>query len=500
MRSSGILMHITSLPGAYGVGTMGKQAFAFVDFLKKTGQSYWQILPLNPTGYGDSPYQSCSTFAGNHYLIDLDTLVEEGLLMKEELENIQWNRQEEKVDFGLLYNNKLKVLRLAYKRFAGGEDFDEFCQRNSSWLPDFALFMALKDRNGGKPWYEWSAPVKFRNTGAIESARNGLREQIRFFCFVQYLFSKQWNALHTYATENGIQIIGDVPIYVPRDSVEVWCDPQLFQLNEDLDPEAVAGCPPDAFSEDGQLWGNPLYRWDVHKETGYAWWIRRLAAAGQWYDVVRVDHFRGFEAYWSVPYGDTNARGGKWIKGPDMDFVTAVKEGLPELQMIAEDLGYLTQEVLDLRDNSGFPGMKVLEFAFDSKEPSDYLPHTYTRNTVCYTGTHDNMTMRQWFETASEEAVDYATRYMTLSKKEGLVWGTIRTAMASVSDMCIIQIQDYLNLGGEARMNFPGTMSDSNWTWRMKNGALTKALEKRILAMTELYARLPEKKIEVTAE
>ena len=500
MRSSGILMHITSLPGAYGVGTMGKQAFAFVDFLKNAGQSYWQILPLNPTGYGDSPYQSCSTFAGNHYLIDLDALVEEGLLKKEELENIQWSNREEKADFGLLYNNRLKVLRLAYNRFTGGEVFDQFCEKNSSWLPDFALFMALKDRNGGKPWYDWAAPVKFRHPGAIESARNGLREQIRFYSFVQFLFSKQWNALHTYANENGIKIIGDVPIYVPRDSVDVWCEPHYFQLDEQLDPVAVAGCPPDAFSADGQLWGNPLYRWDVHKETGYRWWIRRLAAAGEWYDVIRVDHFRGFEAYWSVPFGDTNARGGQWIKGPGMDFIDAVKESLPKLNMIAEDLGFLTQEVLDLRDNSGFPGMKVLEFAFDSKEPSDYLPHTYTRNTVCYTGTHDNMTMRQWFETASEEAVAYAARYMNLTKKEGLVWGTIRTAMASVSDLCIIQLQDYLNLGAEARMNFPGTMSDSNWTWRMKNGMLTKALEKRILELTELYARLPEKKKEETAE
>ena len=500
MRSSGILMHITSLPGNYGIGTMGKQAFAFVDFLKQAGQSYWQILPLNPTGYGDSPYQSCSTFAGNHYLIDLDLLVEEGLLEQQELDGIQWSCREDKVDFGTQYHNKLKVLRLAYKRFEGGEEFDAFCQKNSSWLPDFALFMALKDRNGGKPWYDWSMPIKFRNPGAIDSARNGLREQIRFYSFVQYLFSKQWNALHDYAAENGIKIIGDVPIYVPRDSVEVWCDPQLFQLDEELNPVVVAGCPPDAFSADGQLWGNPIYRWDAMKENGYQWWLRRLAAAGDWYDVIRVDHFRGFEAYWAVPYGDINARGGKWVKGPDMDFIRALKEGLPQLNMIAEDLGYLTQEVLDLRDGSGFPGMKVLEFAFDSKEPSDYLPHTYTRNTVCYTGTHDNMTMRQWFETTDPEAVEFATKYMSLTKKEGLVWGTIRTAMASVSDMCIIQLQDYLNLGGEARRNFPGTMTDANWTWRLKDGMLGKKLAGKIYDLTELYARLPEMKNEDPAE
>ena len=492
MRSSGILMHITSLPGAYGIGTMGDEAFAFVDFLKEAGQSYWQILPLNPTGYGDSPYQSCSTFAGNHYLIDLDKLVEEGLLEKEDLEGIEWSRREDKVDFGLQYNAKLKVLRKAYARFQGGAEFDTFCADNSDWLPDFALFMALKDRNGGKPWYDWSDPIKFRHEGAIHSARNGLQNQIRFYSFVQFLFHKQWNALRTYAAENGIKIIGDVPIYVPRDSVEVWCAPHLFQLDQQLNPEAVAGCPPDAFSADGQLWGNPLYRWDVHKEEDYRWWIRRLAAAGRWYDVIRVDHFRGFEAYWAIPFGDETARNGKWVKGPDMDFIEALKEGLPSVSMIAEDLGYLTQEVLDLRDGSGFPGMKVLEFAFDSKEPSDYLPHTYTRNTVCYTGTHDNMTMRQWFETASEEAVAYATEYMRLTKKEGLVWGTIRTAMSSVSDMCIIQLQDYLNLGGEARMNFPGTMTDANWTWRMKEGMIKKDLPKKIYDLTKLYARLPQ--------
>ena len=500
MRSSGILLHITSLPGPYGVGTMGKQAFAFIDFLKEAGQSCWQILPLNPTGYGDSPYQSCSTFAGNHYLIDLDTLVEDGLLKTEELENLQWCRKDDKVDFGLLYNSRLKVLRLAYKRFPGSEEFDTFCQENSQWLADFALFMALKDRNSGKPWYEWAEPLKYRDGGAIASARAGLHEQIRFYSFVQYLFSKQWNALRTYAAENGIRIIGDVPIYVPRDSVEVWCAPELFQLDEALNPTAVAGCPPDAFSEDGQLWGNPLYRWDRMKETGYEWWIRRLEAAGKWYDVIRVDHFRGFEAYWSIPFGDETARNGKWIKGPDMDFIEALKEGLPSVSMIAEDLGYLTQEVLDLRDGSGFPGMKVLEFAFDSKEPSDYLPHTYTRNTVCYTGTHDNMTMRQWFDTADAESLGYAIEYMNLSEKKDYVWDTVRTAMASVSDVCVIQMQDYLDLGGEARMNFPGTLSDSNWTWRLKDGMIGKDLAKRIHHLTKIYVRLPKEKTEKAEE
>ena len=490
MRESGVLMHITSLPGNYGVGTMGKQAFAFVDFLKEAGQSCWQILPLTPTGYGDSPYQSCSTFAGNHYLIDLETLVEQGLLEKAEIEKITWSYSENKVDFGVLYNNKMNVLRLAYDRFQGGADFESFCMENSSWLADFCLFMALKAKTGGKPWYEWEKSLKFRDPDSIWNARQELKEDIRFYSFVQYIFYRQWNALHTYAHENGITIIGDVPIYVPLDSVDVWSNPELFQLDETLTPVVIAGCPPDAFSDDGQLWGNPIYRWDVLAQDSYSWWIRRLAGAGKWYDVIRMDHFRGFEAYWAVPYGDTTAKGGKWVKGPDMDFVKAVKEQLPELRLIAEDLGFLTQEVLDLRDNSGWPGMKVLEFAFDSREPSEYLPHTYIPNTVCYTGTHDNMTMRQWFETADPDAVAYAAEYMNLTEQEGYVWGVIRTAFASVSDLCVIQMQDLLNLGGEARMNFPGTLTDCNWTWRANSDIMSKALAERMRKLTVLYGRL----------
>jgi len=489
MRESGVLMHITSLPGKYGVGTMGKTAFAFVDFLKKAGQRCWQILPLTPTGYGDSPYQSCSTFAGNHYLIDLQKLVDEGLLLQEEIENIQWNDTEEKVNFGLLYNHKLGVLRTAYSRFSGGEGFESFCRENSGWLSDFALFMALKEQSGGKAWYEWEEGLKFRNPDAIWQKRQELRDQIRFFCFVQYIFYSQWDALRAYAHQNDIRIIGDVPIYVPLDSADVWSNPELFQLDEKLNPVAVAGCPPDAFSEDGQLWGNPLYRWDLLKNDGYSWWIRRLAAAGKTYDVVRMDHFRGFESYWSVPAGEKTAKNGKWVKGPDMDFMNAVKTQLPQLQLIAEDLGFLTQEVLDLRDASGFPGMKVLGFAFDSREPSEYLPHTYIPNTVCYTGTHDNMTTRQWFDTADKEAVAYAKEYMCLNEREGLVWGMIRTAFASVSDLCITPMQDFLDLGAEGRMNFPGTMTDCNWTWRAKDGVITDELAQRIRSLTELYGR-----------
>lgn len=493
MRESGILMHITSLPGPYGVGTVGKNAYAFVDFLNSAGQSCWQILPLNPTGYGDSPYQSCSAFAGNHYLIDLDMLVQEGLLKQEELDAVCWNTREDQVDFGLLYQNRLAVLRLAFDRFADRSCLDAFCAQNNSWLPDFALYMALKDEQGGKAWYQWEQPLKTRDPDAMWDARQRLKPQIRFYCFVQYLFYKQWNCLRAYANEKGISIIGDVPIYVPLDSVDVWSDPELFQLDESLTPTAVAGCPPDAFTQDGQLWGNPLYRWDVMAKDGYRWWLRRLRAAGVFYDRVRLDHFRGFEAYWSVPYGDETARNGRWVKGPGMEFVNAIKTGLPELKLIVEDLGYLTPEVLELRDASGYPGMKVLEFAFDSLEPSDYLPHTYIQNTVCYTGTHDNMTLRQWLETAGEQTVDYATRYMHLTQQEGILWGVIRTACSSVSDLCIIQMQDCLELGAQARMNFPGT-TGNNWIWRALPGSYDDDLAARLYGMAKLYGRLQNEK------
>ena len=489
MRESGILMHITSLPGAYGVGTMGKNAYAFVDFLKKAGQRKWQMLPLTPTGYGDSPYQSCSTFAGNHYLIDLDMLVEEGLLQREEITCYPWGDRADRVNFGLLYENRLKVLRRAYSRFTDWENFTKFCEENSSWLPDFALFMALKEQKGGAPWYQWEEPLKHRQPDAIWQARQELKEEIRFYCFVQYLFDKQWRGLRNYAHSADVEIIGDVPIYVPLDSADVWGNPELFLLDENLDPIAVAGCPPDSFSADGQLWGNPLYRWDVHEKDGFTWWVQRLAAAGSRFDVVRIDHFRGLESYWSVPYGDTTARGGRWVVGPGMAFVNALREKLPDIKMIAEDLGYLTQAVLDLRDASGYPGMKVLEFAFDSREPSEYLPHTYHQNTVCYTGTHDNMTMLQWFQSVEEATVKYAAEYMALTETEGYVWGAIRTAQASVSDLCVVQMQDYLELGAEARMNFPGTQTGENWVWRATDGYLTDGLAEKICRLTRLYGR-----------
>ena len=498
MRKSGILMHITSLPGGYGIGTMGKCAFDFVDFLHKSGQQCWQILPLTPTGYGDSPYQSNSAYAGNPYLIDLDLLIEEGLLTEEEVADRDWYRSSDRVDFGIQYNNKLPVLRLAYARFEGGAKFDAFLAENEAWLPDFALFMALKEETGSA-WYDWADDLKFRKAPALCDARKRLADEIRFYCFVQFLFFRQWDALLAHAHEKGIEIIGDVPIYVPYDSVEVWCEPELFQLDKTLTPTAVAGCPPDSFSEDGQLWGNPLYNWTAMKKQNFAWWIRRMAAAGKLYDIVRLDHFRGFEAYWSIPYGDTTAKGGKWVKGPDKAFVDALKTQLPEVRFIAEDLGTLTQEVLDLRDDSGYPGMKVLGFAFDGCGENDYLPHNYPTNSVCYTGTHDNMTTLQWFHTASYEALDYIVEYLGLedladkmTQKE-LVWSVIRTAMASVSDLCIVQMQDYLTLGAESRMNFPGTMTSDNWSWRAPEDFAGDELARRIAALTERYGRAPAK-------
>ena len=490
MRHSGILMHITSLPAPYGVGTMGKSALEFIDFLEKAGQTLWQILPLSPTGYGDSPYQSCSTYAGNHYLIDLDALVQDGLLTSEELSGICWGGNAEKVDFGLLYQHRLPVLRKAYSRFTDAEALEAFCRENGDWLPDFTLYMALKDEYQGLPWFSWPDQLKKRNPDALWQTRQNLRDSIRFYSFVQYLFFKQWNALRDYAHKKNVRIIGDVPIYVPMDSVDVWANPELFQLDGDLKPEAVAGVPPDGFTADGQLWGNPLYRWEAHKKEHYGWWLRRLGAAGKLYDIVRLDHFRGFEAYWSVPATDSTARNGHWVEGPNIDFITAVKTGLPKLELIAEDLGYLTPSLLKMRDDSGWPGMKVLEFAFDSKEPSDYLPHTYPENSVCYTGTHDNMTMRQWFETADAEAVEYAKSYMALSEQEGYVWGTIRTACASVSRICVVQLQDYLNLSGAARMNCPGTSDGTNWTWRVQDGLCTDELAEKIYKLTALYGRI----------
>ena len=489
MRESGILMHITSLPGPYGIGSMGKNAYKFVDFLKKSGQKVWQILPLSPTGFGNSPYQSCSAFAGNHYLIDLGTLIDEGLLEKQEAESFFWGEKEEKVDFGALYENRKKVLRLAYSRFVQGEDYNEFIEKNKNWLFEYALFSAIKEEFGGRPWTEWPEKLRLRDEKALSEKRRELSDEISFICFLQFEFFSQWEKLRGYANENGIKIVGDIPIYVPLDSADVWTEPGEFLLDENLNPKRVAGCPPDSFSADGQLWGNPIYVWEKMKNSGFKWWKKRLGAAKHMYDIIRIDHFRGFESYWSIPAGDKTAMNGRWETGPGMDFINAVKT-IPEVDFIAEDLGFVTPEVRKLQEDSGYPGMKVMQFAFDSREAGNYLPHTYPENSVVYSGTHDNPTLVQWLSDVAESDLMEGKAYLGLSEEEGFAEGLIRGSMASVSRLCVIQMQDWLGLGEEARMNTPGILSDKNWSWRAKPGFDSEELGKHILEITSRFGRI----------
>ena len=413
----------------------------------------------------------------------------EGLLKTGEITALSWGKESDRVDYGRLYDQRIQVLRIAWSRFQPDEAFEAFVRENEAWLADYAIFMALKAEMGGKPWLQWPEELKCHEPEALEKKREELQAEIRLQYFLQYQFHRQWKALRAYAAEKGIRVIGDVPIYVPLDSADVWAAPELFQLDESRRPEVVAGCPPDAFTEDGQLWGNPIYDWKKMADTGYAWWIGRLSAAAGMYDVVRFDHFRGFESYWAVPAGDDTARNGKWVKGPGLPFIQAIRKALPDLDFIAEDLGYMTKEVRQLQLDSGYPGMKVLEFAFDSREDSDYLPHLYPEDSVCYTGTHDNVTLKQWFAEASPEDVAYAKAYLGLNEEEGYVWGMIRGAMGSVSRICIVQMQDYLELGKRARMNFPGTLSTDNWTWRAEEGFDSEALAQRIGTVTKLYGR-----------
>jgi len=489
MKKSGILMHITSLPSPYGIGSMGKCAYQFVDFLADAGQSYWQLLPLSPTGYGDSPYQAFSAFAGNHYLIDLDLLIAEGLLRQEEADSICWGTDDTRVDFGILYENRTKVLRLAFARFRENDDYRRFVAENEAWLKDYALFMALKESLPEKTWQNWSLSLLMRLPAVLEAFRQALKDAIAFQYFLQYQFFRQWQALRSYANGKGIRIIGDVPIYVPLDSADVWANAHLFRLDQNWRPVKVAGCPPDSFNADGQLWGNPLYDWEKMKTDGYRWWIDRLKAAQKMYDVVRLDHFRGFESFWSVPATDDNAINGAWEKGPGTDFIDAVRQALPELDFIAEDLGFITPEVRRLQEYSGFPSMKVLQFAFDSREAGDYLPHRYPENSVCYCGTHDNPTLAQWLEEAAPGDIAYAKDYLGLNPEEGYIRGMIRSCMASVSKLCVVQMQDFLELGKEGRMNQPGTLSSKNWTWRALPGFANASLAKQIRDMTCRHAR-----------
>ncbi len=489
-RSSGVLMHITSLPGPYGIGTLGKDAYEFVDFLKNAGQKYWQLLPLGPTSFGDSPYQSFSSFAGNPYLIDLDLLVQEGLLEKEDFQNINFGSEREKVDYEKIYLRKLPVLKKAYEnsKKAWVDEIIGFRQDHRDWLEDYALYMAVKKHFGMKSWKDWNEDIKQRDENALQVYKRLLSDEIDYWIFLQYIFFRQWTTLKAYANQKGIRIIGDIPIYVAEDSADAWANSELFYLDEDKTPICIAGCPPDFFSEDGQLWGNPLYRWDVLEKSDYKWWIERIRGNLKLYDVIRIDHFRGFESYWEIPFGSKTAATGRWVKGPGMKLFDAVKAQLGAVDIIAEDLGFLTEEVLQFRVDSAYPGMKVLQFAFDTREESDYLPHNYDTNCVVYTGTHDNDTMIGWMKTADEKDVAYAIDYLRLTKEEGYHWGFIRGAWSSVGGLAIAPMQDFLGLGSIHRMNIPSTIG-GNWQWRVKKEAFTEALEEKIYQLTKLYGR-----------
>ncbi len=493
MRRSGVLMPISSLPGAYGIGTFSKEAYDFVDFLKASGQKLWQILPLGPTGYGDSPYQAFSTFAGNPYFIDLEKLIDEGLITKEECDALDWGGNAEYVDYSNLYASKFKILRLAFSRVNLIEDskFWDFLTRNLDWVPNYALYMAVKNANGGACWTEWPEDIRLRKETAIDEYKEKYKDEILFYEFLQYLFAKQWNALKKYANENGIKIVGDVPIYVSFDSADLWANPELFQLDEKNVPLAVAGVPPDAFSKTGQLWGNPLYRWDYHKKTGYAWWIKRMKHCYKLYDVVRVDHFRGFEAYYSVPAQDKTAERGVWKKGPGLDLFKAIEAELGKKEIIAEDLGFLTPEVLKMLEESGYPGMKVLQFAFYENSDSAYLSQNHVKNSVVYTGTHDNQTTLGWYQTLTKEDRDFLEAYTGITSWKNACSVMIRFAMMSVCDTCVVPMQDYLELDDRARINEPGSLGN-NWKWRMKKDVTKqyKELSERIYKLTKMYGRL----------
>lgn len=493
MRGSGILLSISSLPSKYGIGTIGKQAYEFIDFLNKSGQTYWQILPIGPTTIGDSPYQCFSTFAGNPYFIDLDLLNQEGLLISTDYCELFWGKDQEQVDYRIIYEQRFDILKIAFKNFKQKEErekklFQDFKIIEKEWLDDYALFMSIKQKYEDQSWQNWNIKLKKRDKYTLKRKAEELKEEIEFWCFVQFKFYQQWFALKSYANQKNIKIIGDIPIYVALDSADVWTNPEVFDLNADMQPIHVAGCPPDAFSKTGQLWGNPLYLWDEMKKNDYEWWLRRIQQAMRIYDVTRIDHFRGFDSYYSIKAGELTAEYGTWEKGPGMDLFYIVEKKLGKLEIIAEDLGFLTPSVKKLLENSGFPGMKILEFAFDSREGGDYLPHNYNKNCVVYTGTHDNSTIMGWLKEASAESIEYCKEYFDINQDKDFAWKMIVRAMATVCDLTIIPMQDYLQLDDKARMNIPSTCS-GNWQWRMKRTALTKKLENWIYYITSLYQR-----------
>ena len=493
-RTAGILMPISSLPGKYGIGCFSEESYRFVDFLQRAEQSCWQILPIHPTGYGDSPYQSFSTYAGNPYFIDLEKLIKEGVLEESEC-SLDFGNDEKDIDYKALYDNRYILLRKAYERSQISQNpaYQQFIAENEWWLSDYALFMALKDFFHGAAWYEWPEDIRLRYGYAMEYYRKELYFAIEFQMYLQFTFFKQYWDLKRYANERGIAVIGDIPIYVAMDSADVWANPHLFQLDENNVPLAVAGVPPDGFSAKGQLWGNPLYRWEYHRETGYAWWLQRLQYVYRLYDVTRIDHFRGFDEYFSIPYGADSAAGGHWERGPGMELFHIAEEKLGWHVVIAEDLGYVTDSVRQMVKESGFLGMKVLEFAFDSRDTgsaNDYLPHNYPENCVVYTGTHDNETLNGWLSSISEEERQMVRGYLCdwYTPQELLHKSLISLAMGSKADLCIIPLQDYLGLDNRSRINTPSTVG-VNWRWRVGKEELTDALQQEIRDITMRYGR-----------
>ena len=504
-RRCGVLLPITSLPSRYGIGCFSREAYEFVDFLADAGQTYWQILPLGQTGYGDSPYQSFSTFAGNPYFIDPVPLIEAGYIEQSAADQYDFGKEPRSVNYEKIYRNRYVLLRSAYAnspyclRPSGkwaGQEYDEerrrfikFVLDSSDWLPDYALYSAVKEYFDGAMFMLWPEDIRLRTTEAMDSYRIRLDEEIRFYEFLQYLFDAQWKKLKEYANGKGIRIIGDIPIYVACDSADTWSHPELFELDEKGFPTVVAGVPPDAFSATGQLWGNPIYRWDYHKATGYDWWMKRISQMFRLYDVVRIDHFRGFDEYWAVPYGDTDAMGGKWCKGPGYDLFALMKEQLGKKEIIAEDLGYLTKSVLRLVKRTGYPGMKVLQFAFEGGADNPYLPHNYTKNCVVYTGTHDNDTTRGWYTSSGRKQLQSIKKYADIRNSRTATWELIRLAMGSVADTAIIPIQDYLDIGSAGRINTPSTVG-GNWCWRLLPGELTPDLAGRMKELAAIYGRI----------
>lgn len=490
MRSSGILLHISSLPSPYGIGTLGKCAYKFVDFLEKAGQSFWQTLPVGPTGFGNSPYQVFSSFAGNPYFIDLSRLAQKGLLREEDMQPFPWGEEPSRVDYKALFELRFTVLRKAYQAFmeAPSRSYIAFLEEEKDWLEDYSLFMTLKEMHGQRSWLEWDERYRFRKADAIDALYETHDDSIQFWKVLQYFFFQQWRELRAYANQHNVSIIGDLPFYVAMDSADVWTRPELFALDKNRRPTFVAGVPPDAFSKEGQLWGNPLYDWEEMKRDGYQWWIRRLQHREKMDDVIRVDHFIGFSNYYAIPAGDRNARHGRWMAGPGIEVLRAAEAKLGELPILAENLGVLTSESRELISKTTYPSMKVLQFGFDGDD-SEYLPHNYPKHSTAYIGTHDNDTFLGWLQSLPVKKFRYVSDYLRFHGDEGLVWAGISTLMASSAERVIFQMQDLLELGSKTRMNIPSSTS-GNWEWRMDSAALSDALAENLFRLTALYHRI----------